>query len=177
MRSSNKIERKLTNMPRELIAPAQEQVAFREYESPPLQANQIRVKSQFGAAKHGSEMASFKGYAGPRGGYDGEYKIFRANESGMVHYPSGLGNMCVGEVIEIGSDVTEVELGERVFRHSSFREEHVWGAAGTRKLPDGVPWQGSCLPRSDRFCPWCRARRTLSASVMPWRSLDSVALD
>ena len=65
-------------MPRELIAPAQEQVAFREYESQPLQANEIRVKSQFGAAKHGSEMASYKGYAGPRGGYDGEYKIFQA---------------------------------------------------------------------------------------------------
>ncbi|RKU10040.1 hypothetical protein C6501_14050 [Candidatus Poribacteria bacterium] len=40
-------------------APAQEQVAFREYESPLLQANQIRGKSQFGAAKHGSEMASY----------------------------------------------------------------------------------------------------------------------
>ena len=52
-------------MLRELIAPAQEQVAFREYESQPLQANEIRVKSQFGAAKHGSEMASYKGYAGP----------------------------------------------------------------------------------------------------------------
>ena len=61
-------------MLRELIAPAQEQVAFREYESAPLQANEIRVKSQFGAAKHGSEMASYKGYAGPRGGYDSEYK-------------------------------------------------------------------------------------------------------
>ena len=95
-------------MPRELIAPAQEQVAFREYESQPLQANEIRVKSQFGAAKHGSEMASYKGYAGPRGGYDGEYKIFRANSGGMVNYPSGLGNMCVGEVTEIGSDVTDI---------------------------------------------------------------------
>ena len=137
-------------MLRELIAPAQEQVAFREYESPPLQANEIRVKSQFGAAKHGSEMASYKGYAGPRGGYDGEYKIFQANGSGMVHYPSGLGNMCVGEVTEIGADVTELEVGDRVFRHSSFREENVWGAAGVRKLPDGVPWQAAvCLDPTD----------------------------
>ena len=137
-------------MPKELIAPAQEQVAFREYESQPLQANEIRVKSQFGAAKHGSEMASYKGYAGPRGGYDGEYKIFRANSGGMVNYPSGLGNMCVGEVTEIGSDVTDIEIGERVFRHSSFREEHVWNAAGTRTLPEGVPWQAAvCLDPTD----------------------------
>ena len=138
-------------MLRELIAPAQEQVAFREYESQSLQANEIRVKSQFGAAKHGSEMASYKGYAGPRGGYDGEYKIFRADGSGgMVSYPSGLGNMCVGEVTEIGSDVTDIKVGERVFRHSSFREEHVWDAGGVRKLPEGVPWQAAvCLDPTD----------------------------
>ena len=69
-------------MLRELIAPGQEQVAFREYESQPLQADEIRVKSQFGAAKHGSEMASYKGYAAPRGAYDSEYKIFRADAPG-----------------------------------------------------------------------------------------------
>ena len=137
-------------MLRELIAPAQEQVAFREYESPPLQANEIRVKSQFGAAKHGSEMASYKGYAGPRGAYDSEYKIFRENGTGMVSYPSGLGNMCVGEVTEVGADVTGFKIGERVFRHSSFREENVWDAAGVRKLPDGVPWQAAvCLDPTD----------------------------
>ncbi|MBV7335178.1 zinc-binding alcohol dehydrogenase [Chloroflexi bacterium TSY] len=137
-------------MPRELIAPAQEQVAFREYETPPLQANEIRVKSQFGAAKHGSEMASFKGYAGPRGAYDREYQIFRAEEPGMVRYPSGLGNICIGEVIEVGADVTQFQAGENVFRHGSFRQEHVWVANHVRKLPDGVPWQAAvCLDPAD----------------------------
>ena len=138
-------------MLRELIAPAQKQVAFREYESQPLQADEIRVKSQFGAAKHGSEMASYKGYAAPRGAYDSEYKVFRADApGGMVNYPSGLGNICIGEVTETGADVTQFEVGERVFRHSSFREENVWAAASVRKLPDGVPWQAAvCLDPTD----------------------------
>ena len=138
-------------MLRELIAPAQEQVAFREYENSPLQADEIRVKSQFGAAKHGSEMASYKGYAAPRGAYDSEYKVFRADApGGMVNYPSGLGNICIGEVTETGADVTQFEVGERVFRHSSFREENVWAAASVRKLPDGVPWQAAvCLDPTD----------------------------
>ena len=58
--------------------------------------------------------------------------------------------MCVGEVTEIGADVTEFEVGDRVFRHSSFREENVWTAAGVRKLPDGVPWQAAvCLDPTD----------------------------
>ena len=63
-------------MPRELIAPARERVAFRDYEREPLAANQVRVRSQFGAAKHGTEMAVYKGYGLPRGRYDGELGIF-----------------------------------------------------------------------------------------------------
>lgn len=136
-------------MPTELIAPAQEQVAFRDYQSPPLAPDQIRVRSRFGAAKHGSEMAMFQGYAGHRGNYDGDLHLF-THESQMVTYPSGLGNMCVGEIVEKGSDVHDFDLGDSVFAHGSFRQEHVWSAARARKLPDGVPWQAAvCLDPAD----------------------------
>jgi len=136
-------------MPTELIAPAREEVAFREYESPPLSPNQVRVRSRFGAAKHGSEMAMFQGYAGHRGNYDGELHIF-TQESQMVKYPNGLGNMCVGEVTEIGKEVPDFSLGDTVFAHGSFRQEHVWRADHARKLPDGVPWQAAvCLDPAD----------------------------
>ncbi|MEM7345503.1 MAG: zinc-binding alcohol dehydrogenase [Chloroflexota bacterium] len=137
-------------MPRELIAPAQEQVAFRDYDSVPLEAGQIRVRSQFGAAKHGTEMALFKGYAGPRGAYDEEYQVFRAEQPGMVRFPTGLGNICVGEVTEVGVGVTQFQVGERVFRHSTFRQEHVWPVDGVQKLPENVPWQAAvCLDPAD----------------------------
>ena len=136
-------------MPTELIAPAREEVAFREYESPPLSPNQVRVRSRYGAAKHGSEMAMFQGYAGHRGNYDGELHIF-TQESQMVKYPNGLGNMCVGEVTEIGKEVQDISLGDTVFAHGSFRQEHVWRADHARKLPDGVPWQAAvCLDPAD----------------------------
>ncbi|MXX27940.1 MAG: zinc-binding alcohol dehydrogenase [Caldilineaceae bacterium SB0668_bin_21] len=136
-------------MPTELIAPAREEVAFREYESPPLRPDQIRVRSRFGAAKHGSEMAMFQGYAGHRGNYDGELHIF-TQESQMVKYPNGLGNMCVGEATEIGKEVQDISLGDTVFAHGSFRQEHVWPAQHARRLPDGVPWQAAvCLDPAD----------------------------
>lgn len=136
-------------MPTELIAPAREEVAFRDYESPPLSPDQIRVRSSFGAAKHGSEMAMFQGYAGHRGNYDGELHIF-TQESQMVKYPNGLGNMCVGEVTEIGKEVQDISLGDTVFAHGSFRQEHVWRADHARKLPEGVPWQAAvCLDPAD----------------------------
>ena len=135
-------------MPRELIATAREQVAFNQYESPPLQPNQVRVKSLFGAAKHGTEMAMYKGYAGPRGGYDSEYRIFTREGDG-VRYPAPLGNTAIGEVIEIGAAVSKLKTGDRVFHYGPFREEQVWPQTA-RPLPEGVPWQAAvCLDPAD----------------------------
>ena len=69
-------------MPRALIAPAAEQVAFQECESPPLSEGQVRVKSLYAAAKHGTEMSLFKGYAGPRGRFDSERRGLRLSGRG-----------------------------------------------------------------------------------------------
>ena len=136
-------------MPRELIAPARMEVAFRDYESQPLAADQVRVKSRYGAAKHGSEMAMFQGYAGHRGDWDNRLRLF-TQENQMVTYPGGLGNICVGNVVEVGADVRAVRVGETVFAHGSFRQEHVWQAERIRRLPDGVPWQAAvCLDPAD----------------------------
>ena len=136
-------------MPREFIAVGKEQAAFRDYESPLLHPDQIRVHTRFAAAKHGTEMAIYKGYAAPRGRYDAEYQIFRPEESG-VRYPAGLGNIAVGEVVEVGTAVRQFQVGDQVFRYASFREEHVWAAESVRRLPDGVPWQAAvCLDPAD----------------------------
>lgn len=135
-------------MPRELMAPAPHQVAFRTYDEPLLAPDQVRVQCEFGAAKHGTEMALYKGYANPRGVFDSEYQVFRP-ERPMVTYPVGLGNMCVGTVVEIGSEVTRLKVGDRVFAHGSFRETHVWPET-VRRLPEGVPWQAAvCLDPAD----------------------------
>ncbi len=134
---------------KELIAPAKEQVAFRELVRQPLAANEIRVRSRFGAVKHGTEMALYKGYADPRGRFDPEYQLFDASQSG-VRYPVALGNICVGEVIEVGAAVSEFKVGDQVFRYGSLRQEHVWPAKDVRHLPAGVPWQAAaCLDPAD----------------------------
>ena len=113
------------------------------------------MRSEFGAAKHGTEMAFFKGYGLPRGPYDDELRIFTGTDGdgeadGRARYPTRLGNTCTGEVIEAGAAVTGVRPGDRVFAHSGFREEHVWPADRVRVLPDGVPWQAAaCLDPTD----------------------------
>lgn len=137
-------------MPKELIASAQDEVAFRDYDSQPLQSGEIRVESRFGAAKHGTEMALFRGYAGPRGPFNEEYLIFEPEKSNQVNYPFGLGNICIGEVIDVATDVESVQTGDSVFRFGSFKQVHVWKAEQVRKLPEGVPWQAAaCLDPAD----------------------------
>ena len=136
------------NTVRELVIIGKQEVAFREVERRALQPHEVRVRSLFGAAKHGTEMAFFKGYAAPRGGYDAEYRVYRGEREG-VHYPFPAGNICVGEVIEAGSAVTRLRLGDRVFNYGSFCQEHVWPES-VRTLPAGTPWQAAvCLDPAD----------------------------
>lgn len=135
-------------MPRELIATAPSQIAFRNFDSPPLEADQIRVKPLYAAAKHGTELSLFKGYAATRGSFDGELRLF-SNQGGGVRYPARLGNMCVGQVLEKGADVSGLDIGDMVFNHGPFREEHVWPQT-VRRLPEGMPWQAAvCLDPAD----------------------------
>ena len=136
-------------MLRELVAPAREQLAFSDCPAQPLAPDQVRVRSLFGAAKHGTEMAMYRGYAAPRGGYDGNYRLF-TQQTEMIRYPIRLGNMCVGDVVETGSDVQLLRIGDRVVGHGSFRQEHVWAERSVRKLPDDMPWQAAvCLDPAD----------------------------
>lgn len=136
-------------MPKELIASAREKLAFRTIERSPLGPGQIRVKSLFGAAKHGTEMALYQGYANERGAYDSEYQIFTSDRSG-VSYPQRLGNICVGEITEVAAGVTSHAVGDRVFRYSALADEHVWNAEEVWTLPSEVPWQAAvCLDPAD----------------------------
>ena len=136
-------------MTRQLITTAPEQVAFGDVDLPPPTPTQIRVRSRWGAAKHGTEMALYKGYAGPRGSYDGDLRLFDGNGE-KLRYPSPLGNMCVGEVIGVGTEVTAFAAGDMVFGHGPFRQEHVWESDRVRRLPEGLPWQAAvCLDPAD----------------------------
>ena len=78
-------------MPRELIAPGREQVAFRDYAREPLASDQIRVRSLFGAAKHGTEMSMYLGYGSPRGAYDKELGIFTSRRRRQAELPDAPG--------------------------------------------------------------------------------------
>ena len=134
-------------MARELKHVGPNKLEIREYEPAEPKAGQVQVRAEFGAAKHGTEMAFFKGYARPRGAYNSELHVFEKPEKAPEGFQAGfLGNMFVGTVCEVGPEVEEVAVGERVCGFGGFREVHTVGAAGLFKMAEGASWKAAvCL--------------------------------
>ena len=124
-------------MPKRLLCVAPHTLEWRDYEDPELAAGQVRVRTAFAAAKHGTEMVFFKAY-----------------RPGQFGFPAGAGNMLVGPVTEVGPEVEALAVGDRVCVYSGFRE--TWTGAADRcwVLPDGMSWKSAvCLDPADfAFC-------------------------
>lgn len=137
-------------MPRELRAVAPKTLELVDYEEPELDAGQARVRTQFAAAKHGTEMAMFRGYAAERGSFNRELAIHEKPQGEGEFWDFTVGNMFVGEVTDHGPDVDEVETGQRVLGYGGFRETQTVPAAGLRLVPDSVSWRSAvCLDPAD----------------------------
>ncbi|MGH2460661.1 MAG: zinc-binding dehydrogenase [Chloroflexota bacterium] len=140
-------------MPRELIAVAARTPLIREYADEPLGPDEIRVRTEFGAPKHGTELHMYRGDS-PFGDshWDAEQRIFLAGPSPQAGFPRPLGNIAAGTVVEVGEGVKGVRVGDRVAGYGPLRETQRWawgtpGAyPGVRLMPDGMPWQAAvCL--------------------------------
>jgi len=128
-------------MPRELVATAPRTPVIREYVEPPLKPGQLRVRSEFSAPKHGTELGVYRG-ASPFSvrRWDEELHMFLPREEAAPPgFPMPLGNMTVGRVCEVGSEVTQYKLGDRVFGHLPIRETHTVDAQRIEGLaPEGM---------------------------------------
>ncbi|MBI1929562.1 zinc-binding dehydrogenase, partial [Candidatus Poribacteria bacterium] len=125
-------------MPKELIAIAPRTPVLREYEELPLKPGEVRVRSLFSAPKHGTELrgyrANTKDHTSP---FDRERRI-HVGKGGPPRFPIRLGNMTVGEVIEVGGEVTRFQIGDRVFGPLSIRETHTVHENHLEKAPEGM---------------------------------------
>ena len=109
-------------MPKELVAVAPQQPVLRDYEDGPVPDGHIRVKVDFGAPKRGTELTLYHGGRGAR-------------------FPMGLGNMCVGKIIEIGKGVEEFSIGDRVAGYGHLKETHTWRAENVYRMNDRMTWK------------------------------------
>jgi threonine dehydrogenase-like Zn-dependent dehydrogenase len=125
-------------------------IGWQEVEEQPLAPNQVRVRSRFGVEKHGTMMAFYKGYANERGRWDGENRI-HIPEGVLWDYPIPLGNMQMGEVIEVGTDVTRVKVGDTAYSWAPFQPRFVASEDRLRLFPDPISWQSGMLMDPGEF--------------------------
>jgi threonine dehydrogenase-like Zn-dependent dehydrogenase len=132
-------------MPQEAICSAPFQLEWRHYQDAALGPRQVRVTSEFAAAKHGTELAIYGGAVTARGHFDERLRVFHAGQPESV-LPIGIGNMVVGRVTELGSEVERLKLGDRVLAHGSFKPTHTLLESECRVMPESMPWQSAvCL--------------------------------
>jgi len=138
-------------MPREIVLISVDEAEIREYEEPELREGQVRVKTEFGSPKHGTELAFFKGYTRHRGPYDKELGAFTM-EPGPAE-PSGpvrMGNMFVGAVTGLGPGVRTRAVGDRVLSYGPLRETQTVHEDRCWLMPEGLsPKSAVCLDPAD----------------------------
>jgi threonine dehydrogenase-like Zn-dependent dehydrogenase len=135
-------------MPRELVALEPRKPALREYEEPMLGASQIRLRTEFASPKHGTELVAYRNEPSASRPYDPEWGCVMPRPEGGAPqgFPRHLGNMAVGIVTEVGSEVSRFKVGERVFGHFPIRETHTVEETDADLLPDGLtPEAAVCL--------------------------------
>lgn len=126
-------------MPRELIAIAPRQPVLREYDEPTLKPDQVRIRSEFSAPKHGTELHLYRGHSPfGRAWWDAKLQQFMPREDEGSVFPMPLGNMTVGTVVEIGGEVTRFRVGDRVYGHLPIRETHTVAESRLEPVPEGM---------------------------------------
>lgn len=140
-------------MPRELVAIAVRTVAYRDYQDSPLLPDQIRVRTQYGAPKHGTELHMYRGdSAFADSSWDPNLHAFVASSGPGRGFPFPIGNNELGTVVEVGSEVKGVGIGDLVAGYGPLKETQTWAWGttgvypGTRVVPAGMAWQNAlCL--------------------------------
>lgn len=115
-------------MPRRIVTEDGTRFWITEVELPPLQADEIRVRVAFAAPKHGTESQVISGSPFQTKQWDPELRLFLprpeadAASAPAPPKPRGIGNVVVGEVLEIGAEVTRFQAGDRVFGSGQISE-------------------------------------------------------
>ena len=116
-------------------------VGIREYEERPLQPNEVRLRTLYSGISAGTELTAYREsnpFLSKR--WDDDRRLFLEGGVSLQHPIEGWGYEEVGEVAEVGSEVTEMRPGEVVWgtwgHKSTTVVDENWAAQ--RKLPPDV---------------------------------------
>lgn len=134
-------------MPRRIVTRDGRTYRFVEDEPPPMGANDVRVRVEFAAPKHGTESQIIGGSVFHRKDWDANLRMFFPRPEPAAPYEpdeQGIGNMIVGTVIGIGANVTRFGIGDKVFGGGFIREIHQAKEAELRPLNGLTPTDAVC---------------------------------
>ena len=121
-------------------------VGVREYEERSLQPDEVRLRTLYSGISAGTELTAYRGsnpYLAKR--WDEDRRLFLEGGTSLQHPIEGWGYEEVGEVVEVGSGVTAVRLGDVVWGtwgHKSTTVVREDWAAQRRLRPDVDPMLG-----------------------------------
>lgn len=107
-------------MPRQLYISEPYRIEIREEPRAELEADQARVKMLYSGISHGTEM-----------------NVYRGRSS--WEFPVRSGYSAVGEVVEVGADLTKAKVGDLVFHYAAHGSEFMLPESGpVYPVPEGV---------------------------------------
>jgi threonine dehydrogenase-like Zn-dependent dehydrogenase len=123
----------------ELIADGPGHAIMQRYEEASLEPDQVRLRSVFSAVKHGTELRGYRAdTADASARWDWDLRLHVRGEEEQGRFPMRLGNICLGVVTEIGQQVSDLSVGDKVFAHLPVRATHVVSADSVEVAPEGV---------------------------------------
>lgn len=128
---------------KEVISTEPRKAFLREYKDVPVKANEIRAEVDYAAAKHGTEFTHFRG-EDPflENVFDEEYLLFReSKEAAEKPFFMRPGNMWIGHITEMGSEVEGFCIGERIAGYGPFKSTHTLDAKEAFKMPERMTWK------------------------------------
>lgn len=137
-------------MPKRLAFVAPYEAAILDYEETPLQAGQVRIKTEIASGKHGTTTGMFDGRSFQGQDFDQSMRLFVDAPQSTPRVPTrdapwNMGTTGVGTVVEVGPDVTRWKVGDRVFGLMDVRETNVCRAERIWALGAVDPLVALCI--------------------------------
>ena len=135
---------------KELVSPRAGEIVWRTYAERPITPNELRFRSLYSAAKHGTETGLVRRTDPTLARHhDTSLHVFR-ERADTIDDVLPMGNMTVGIVSEVGAAVDAFAVGDLVYGWFGVRETHTTTPERVWKVPAGVePSATLCLDPAD----------------------------
>lgn len=126
-------------MSKEVVAIAPGQIILRRYEEKLPELNQVCIRSELSAEKHGTTLTFCKGLTShSKKIWDDELELFLPQKGGTSIFPLHLGNITVGTVTKTGREVARFKVGDRVWSYLPIRKNHIIEEDRVHLVPPGL---------------------------------------